>query len=167
MVYACTCCQDHLLSQPVESIVFKKQSKRPFQQVAADFCYHASKFYVIVVDCYLGWPTIIPMGRDIRAKHLIAGLRALFTQTAIPDVFWSDRGPQFTSTEFKSFAHQWGFCHQTSTPHYPQSNGRAEAAVVKSMNKIISGAGEPLRQPRLWPGQYLKPMLASWLSFQP
>ena len=33
---------------------------------------------------------------------------------------------------------------------------------------VSTGPGEPLRQPRLWPGQYLaglQPMLASWLSF--
>ena len=88
---------------------------------------------------YLDWPTIIPMGRNITTSHLNAGLRELFSRTAIPDIFWSDRGPQFTSREFQSFACQWGFHHQTSTPHYPQSNGRAEAA-VKSMKRIIRAA---------------------------
>ena len=48
-------------------------------------------------------------------------------------------GPQFTSREFQSFACQWVFHHQTSTPHYPQSNGRAEAA-VKSMKRIVRAA---------------------------
>ena len=33
----------------------------------------------------------------------------------------------------------WGFHHQTSTPHYPQSNGRVETA-VKSMKRIIRAA---------------------------
>ena len=74
-----------------------------------------------------------------KRHHLNVGLRELFSRTAIPDIFWSDRGPQFTSREFKSFADQWGFHHQTSTPHYPQSNGRAEAA-VKSMKRIIRAA---------------------------
>jgi len=50
-----------------------------------------------------------------------------------------DRGPQFTSSEFRSFTDRWSLHHQTSTTHYPQSNGRAEAA-VKSMKKIIRAA---------------------------
>ena len=34
---------------------------------------------------------------------------------------------------------EWGFQHNTSTPTYPQSNGKAEAA-VKSMKKFIQAA---------------------------
>ena len=41
MIYACKQCQDHLPSQPKEPIVLKPQPQCPFQEVAADFCYHA------------------------------------------------------------------------------------------------------------------------------
>lgn len=37
------------------------------------------------------------------------------------------------------FATKWGFNHVTSSPWYPQSNGKAEAT-VKSMKKIICAA---------------------------
>ena len=137
--------RDCLPSQPKEPIRLKPQTQRPFQEVAADFCYHAGKFYLIIVDCYSDWPTIIPMGRNTTASQLEAGLRELFSRTAVPDIFWSDNGPQFTSKEFRSFAHQWGFHHQTSTPYYPQSNGRAEAT-IKSMKQIIRAA---------WNGRYM------------
>ena len=40
------------------------------------------------------------------------------------------------SKQFQSFAKQWGFKHLTSSPRYPQSNGKAEAT-VKSMKKLI------------------------------
>ena len=52
---------------------------------------------------------------------------------------WSDNGPQFSAAEFKDFAKNWGFSTGTSSPHYPQSNGLAEAA-VKSMKKLITGS---------------------------
>jgi len=92
---------------------------------------------------------IIAMGKDI-TSHLTAGLRELFSQTAILDIFWLDRGPQFTSSEFRSFINQWGIHHQKSTPHYPQSNGRAEAT-IKSMKKIIRAAwnGKCLNEEKL------------------
>ena len=37
---------------------------------------------------------------------------------------------------FQEFARRWGFIHTTSSPHYPQSNGKVEAT-VKSMKKLI------------------------------
>ena len=76
------------------------------------------------------------MNRDTTTPKLITALRQSFCRTAIPDVLWSDGGPQFTCKMFKDFSQQWGFLHKTSTPHYPQSNGKIEAT-VKSMKKII------------------------------
>ena len=66
-------------------------------------------------------------------------LRELFSIMAVPDLFWSDGGPQFTSKKFQDFVVQWGFKHQVSSPHYPQSNGKAEA-MVKLMKKITCTA---------------------------
>jgi len=125
--------------------VCKAKPLRPFQEIAADFCYYAGKYYLIVVDTYTDWPTIIPMGKGITVTHMIAGLTELFSRTAIPDQLWSDRGPQFTAKAFQEFAREWGFQHLMSSPHYPQSNGRAEAA-VKSMKKLIRAA---------WNGRFL------------
>lgn len=79
MVYACKWCQDQLPSQQKEPIIFKPQPLRPFQEIAADFCYHAGRFYLIIMDCFADWPTIIPVGKDITASHLNAGLRKLFS----------------------------------------------------------------------------------------
>ena len=129
-------CQDHLPSNTKQPIIIKPKPTRPFQEVAADVCVHAGKNYLIVVDCYSDWPTIIPMGNDITTSHLITALTTLFGQTAVPDVFWSDGGPQFTANQFQCFAEKWGFIQHTSSPYYAQSNGKAESA-VKSMKKII------------------------------
>ena len=51
--------------------------------------------------------------------------------------FRSDGGPQFTYREFSQFLKRWGVCAALSTPHYPQLNGHAEAA-VKAMKKLIA-----------------------------
>ena len=69
----------------------------------------------------------------------MTAFRKIFAQTAVPDVLWTDRGPQFMAHQFQLFAKQWGFRHCTSTPYYPQSNGKAEAT-IKSMKKIIRTA---------------------------
>ena len=53
-----------------------------------------------------------------------------------PEEFSSDGGPQFTSTSFKLFLKTWGVRHRISSVGYPQSNGRA-AAAVKAAKRII------------------------------
>ena len=52
---------------------------------------------------------------------------------------WSrmDNGPKFSSEAFKDFAHHCGFRHCTSSPYYPQSNGRAEKAVTKHQESLV------------------------------
>lgn len=52
---------------------------------------------------------------------------------------WSDNGPQFAADEFAKFLGTWGIAHGTSSPHYAQSNGTAEAA-IKQVKKLIAGS---------------------------
>ena len=136
IILNCRQCQDHLPSNNKEPIIQKPQPSRPFQEVAVDLCSYAGQDYLIMVDCHTDWPDIIPMTHNTTTSQITTALRQAFCRTAIPDVLWSDGGPQFTSHHFRQFALQWGFIHKTSSPHYPQSNGKIESA-VKSMKKII------------------------------
>ena len=145
MVIACAMCQDHLPSNPKETIQQKPTPSLPFKEIAADCCQYAGRCYLVIVDCYSDWPTIVPMSRDITASHLIAAIRELISCTTVPDIFLLDGGPQFTSKQFREFAAQWGFTCRTSSPYYPQSNGKAEAT-VKSMKRLIRSA---------WNGRYV------------
>ena len=119
IITACAQCQDHLPSK--------------------DLCSHAGRNYLVWVDCYSDWPIIAPMHNNTTATHLTAVCIEILGQTAVPDILWTDRGPQFTSGVFQNFLHQWGVQHRRSTPHYPQRNGKAEAT-VKAMKKIIRAA---------------------------
>ena len=49
-----------------------------------------------------------------------------------------DGGPNISSAEMDAFYTKWGIKQRQSSAYYPQSNGRAEAA-VKSMKKAIRG----------------------------
>ena len=144
-ILSCQQCQDCLPSNTKEPLIQKPKPDRPFQEIAVDLCTYAGHDYLIVVDCYTDWPAILPMDHDTTTPKLITALRQSFCRTAIPDVLWSDGGPQFTSNKFKDFSQQWGFLHNISTPHYPQSNGKIEAT-VKSMKKIIRSS---------WNGRFL------------
>ena len=70
------------------------------------------------------------------AKGLIACLRLLFADKGVPDILSSDGGTEFTSAETKAFLKTWQVKHRLSSAHFPQSNGRAEAA-VKSAKRLL------------------------------
>ena len=133
---ACQQCQDHLPSNSKKTIIQKPRPTQPFQELAVDLCSYAGHDYLIMVDCYTDWPAIISMPHNTTTPQITAALRQAFCRTAIPDILWSDGGPQFTSAKFNQFAQQWGFFHKTSSPYHPQSNGKIEST-VKSMKKII------------------------------
>ena len=52
IITSCTQCQDHLPSNHKEPLQAKPRPVRPFQEAAADFCYHAGRSYLVWVDCY-------------------------------------------------------------------------------------------------------------------
>ena len=60
----------------------------------------------------------------------------------------SDNGPQYTSNEFRKFATDWDFKHNTSSPRYPQSNGFAEK-YVQITKRLIEKARRDGRDPFL------------------
>ncbi|CAB3981461.1 Retrovirus-related Pol poly from transposon [Paramuricea clavata] len=66
----------------------------------------------------------------------------------IPERVVSDNGPQYNSDEFRIFATKYEFEHVTSSPGYPQSNGKAESA-VKMAKCIMEKAAVPKQYPYL------------------
>ena len=138
-ILSCKLCQDSVPSQQKEPITLKPTPQRPFQEITAYFCSHAGQQYLITVHCFSDWLEITPMMTNTTTRKLVSALKLSFCCTGAPDKVWADQGPQFTSQAFRKFAKQWGFEYVTSTPRYPQSNGKAKAT-VKSMKKIIRSA---------------------------
>ena len=60
---------------------------------------------------------------------MIPTLCKWFSDTAVPDVFFSDQGPPYSSTDFQDFLKRWGVAYQCSSAEYPQGNSLAELAV--------------------------------------
>ena len=72
----------------------------------------------------------------VTTRGVIKVLKSIFSRYGAPDVLISDNGPQFDSAEFAAFGKTWKFQHQTSSPGYPQSNGKAENA-VKTIKQLF------------------------------
>ena len=67
--------------------------------------------------------------KDIYSSTIIRKLKGQFAKYGIPDVLITDNGLQFTTEEFVRFSKKWQFDRGTSSPHFHQSNGKAENAV--------------------------------------
>ena len=132
----CQPCQRELPSLQRETLRTHEPAERPFQHLCADFCQHAGQYFLVTVDPLSGWLTVCSVGRHATASALIREMRNIFCTTGTPEVLWTDGGPQFTSRAFAEFLARWAVQHRVSSPHYPQSNGRAEAA-VKYAAKLI------------------------------
>ncbi|PAA65850.1 hypothetical protein BOX15_Mlig025290g1 [Macrostomum lignano] len=138
-VKQCQSCREHLPSQIREPMTTQDQPDRCFQHIHADFCEHAGKKFLVLVDAYSGWPAFCHFGDRAPTYKLINACREFFCQTAVPEKFCADCGPQFKAQPFVNFLRRWGVNIKYSSPYYHQSNGRAEAA-VKSIKKIVRGA---------------------------
>ena len=77
----------------------------------------------------------LPPGQN-NANKVVSLLKEMFSEHGIPEVLRSDNGPQYVSAQFANFCISWGITHETSSLHYPQSNGSAEAC-IKSVKHAL------------------------------
>ena len=75
-------------------------------------------------------PSGAPSGKIM--KHL----RHFFTRWGAPEQLSTDGGTNLVSGEMSAFLRRWGVTTRLSSAQYPQSNGRAEAA-VKTAKRIL------------------------------
>ncbi|XP_076060199.1 uncharacterized protein LOC143036563, partial [Oratosquilla oratoria] len=113
---------------------------RPFESVSADFFHVAGKSFLVIADRLSGWPVIVPCGQDTTATRVIRKFCCYFREVGVPLRLRTDGGPPFTSAEFNRFTERWGVHHSVTSPHYPQSNGHAEAAVKAAKHLILKTA---------------------------
>lgn len=110
---------------------------RPFESVSADFFAVAGKSFLVIADQL---SVIVPCGRDTTFSATIKYFRHYFWEVGVPLRLQTDRGPQFSSHEFRQFMDRWGVCHFLKSPQYPQSNGRAKAAIKMAKHLIMTAA---------------------------
>ncbi len=127
-IETCATCATYCDKQPQEPQIITEKPKRPWSKVASDLFYYGGRDYVILVDYYSGFFEIDYL-TETTSKAVIAKLSAHFSRYGPPNVLISDNAAQYDCENFKSFAKEWGFQHDTSSPGYSQGNGAAEAAV--------------------------------------
>lgn len=132
----CDVCMAHHTTQMKEPIVQYEFAARPWSKVGADLCELQGHTLLVVCDYYSNFIEVENIAKATTAG-VSKALKAMFARYSVSDVLVSDNGPQFASEEFTSFAQKWGFDHVTSSsPRYPQSNGKAENT-VKTVKRLF------------------------------
>ena len=139
----CDICMRHRESQSKEPLQSYDVEARPWAKVGADLCDLNGRTLLVCCDYYSNFIEVENI-TNITTRGVCKAFRAMFARYGVPDVLVTDNGPQFASSEFSEFAKMWGFDHVTSSPRYPQSNGKGENAVktVKRLFKKCQESGK-------------------------
>ena len=90
--------------------------------------------YLILADLYCKVILVcnLPTDQSNSAK-VIHILEEWICDHGTQEVLCKDNGPQYAGAAIAECSIEWGFTHETSSQHYPQSNGYAEscANIVK------------------------------------
>ncbi|KAG1933981.1 retrotransposable element [Pimephales promelas] len=143
----CAVCRAVDVRQQKETLCPHVIPMRPWSKVGTDLFSFNNRAYLITVDYFSNFWEVDCL-TDTRSSTVIHKLKAHFARHGIPDTVISDNGPQYSSQEFKQFSTVWEFKHITSSPAYPQSNGKAESA-VKTAKQLMEKAKRAKTDPYL------------------
>ncbi len=128
MISTCNTCLKHHYKQTKEPMLVTDVPTGPWQKVGTDLCHLNGKDYLVVIDYHSNFPEIAQLS-STSASGVITHMKSCFSRHGIPLAVVSDNGPQYNCREFRQFSQDCGFQHITSSPLYPQGNGKAEKGV--------------------------------------
>ena len=131
-VAQCSICQEEAASQQKEPLKQKDKPPRPWHTISADFFDLGGKQNRLVADHFSKFTFVKQMPWDCSSLTTQAYCKELFSTQGVPEILYTDNGPQFTAFSFADFCKERNVRHITSSPHYPQLNG-----FIESMVKII------------------------------
>lgn len=146
-VSRCAICNTYRKQNRKEPMIGHDIPKRPWQKVATDIFELDGEHYLVLIDYYSNFIELSKLN-TITSQAVIKICKQQFSRHGIPDEVCSDNGTQYSSTEFRTFSEEYGFNHVTSSPTYPQSNGKAEKG-VQIAKSLLKKAKADKRDPHL------------------
>lgn len=140
----CDLCNTFRDNQRKEPLMPHEVPPRAWCTVSTDLLEFRGENFIVVTDHFSNYFEYERL-KKIDAAGTIFFLKSAFGRYGIPEKLISDSGKQFDCAEFRRFAAEYGFDHDTSSPKYPQSNGKAENSVKtlkKMMKKSVEGKGD-------------------------
>ncbi|XP_062554222.1 uncharacterized protein K02A2.6-like [Armigeres subalbatus] len=136
LVMNCASCQVTRPNPTKAPLHCWEPATQPFERVHVDFAGpFMGKYFIVFVDAFTKWPEVKIL-RDITTATTINSCREFFSTYGIPCVLVSDRGVQFTSSEFKRFLELNGVFHKMGAPYHPATNGQVERFIQTFKNKM-------------------------------
>lgn len=125
-------------SEPLRQTKFPD---RPWKMLGTDLFHLKKDNYLLVVDYFSRYFEIAKL-KNTTSQSIVNHLKSIFARHGIPDTLVSENGPQYSSSVYQTFSKDYGFRHQTSSPHYPQGNSEAERA-VQTVKRLIRNSTDP------------------------
>ena len=149
VVHQCEACTQFQSQNAAAPLAPTPTPLHPWQMCATDIFKLEEIDHLVVGDFYSKMILVqcLPPGQS-NANKVISLLNEIYSEHGIPEVLHSDNGPQYASAQFADFCISWGISHETSSPHYPKSNGFAEA-YIKSVKHTLQWAKYSSTDPHL------------------
>ena len=146
-VAKCEVCNSQPAAQGKEPLICHEMPSRPWEKIAVDLFELNGSEFMVTVDYYSSFFEVDRLMTKT-AKEVIKKLKAHLARHGVPDQLVSDNGQPFASASFQEFANTYNFEHVTSSPTYPQSNGKVENA-VKTAKTLLEKARKSEQDPYL------------------
>ena len=134
----CSICNTFQTEQQKEPLMSHPVPNQPWEFIATDLFEHNGRDYLVTTDYFSNFCEIDRL-YSTTSRDVINKLKSHIGRHGIPDRLISENWPQFNSEWFRKFAADYQYQHITSSPTYPQSNGKAEDA-VKTAKSIMCKA---------------------------
>ena len=137
VVHQCETCTQFQSQNAAVPLTPTPTPSRPWQICATDIFMLEGIDHLVVGDFYskMIFVQCLPPGQS-NANKVVSLLKEMFSEHGIPEVLHSDNGPQYASVQFADFCMSWGISHKTSSLHFLQSNGFAEACVKSAKHAL-------------------------------
>ncbi len=139
MCYSCGKCAQFKAQNQKEPMQSQPIPRYPWQYVSQDLAVFESGNYLVTVDHYSDFIELDELDNTLSAT-VADKTEAHFARHGVPEVVLTDNGPQFIGSDYESMCDRLGVQHITSSPYWPQGNGKAEAT-VKIVKNIMKKSG--------------------------
>ena len=136
----CETCNTFQSAQQKEPLICHETPRHPWEKIGCDIFTFNDKDYLCTVDYFSDYFEIEKLHKSKTGTTVIGKLKKRFATHETRDTFHGDNSPPFSSNEFWAFSVLCEFEHVTSSPEYPQSNGKVENVVKTAENLMKQSA---------------------------
>ena len=105
--------------------------------------YWKGSAYLLITDYYSRYIETAKLRLSSESpSEVICHTKSILARHGIPKEIVSDNGPQYSSLEYKNLVREYKILHTTSSPKYPQSNGKAEKG-IRTVKALLKKSDDP------------------------